>query len=109
MWVKDKVYLMLKNGLTINGQYSDIKPIGIEQIFIVKDANKKLWGVIDFQENVIVDFKYDLLVPTNSEYLIAKYENSSILLGLIDYQGREFFEPKFEALFYLFSEYFAFK
>ena len=110
LWVGNKVYMMLKNGdFLIKGQYSDIKPIGIEQIFIVKDYNTKLWGVIDLEVNVIADFKYSLLVPTNSEYLIAEYDNTPGLLGLIDYLGREYFAPKFNCLFYLSSEYLAFR
>ena len=110
LWVGNKVYMMLKNGdFLIKGQYSDIKPIGIEQVFIVKDYNTKLWGVIDLQGKVITDFNFDLLIPTNSEYLIAEYENIPGLVGLIDYLGREYFAPKFNALFYLSSEYFAFR
>ena len=110
LWVGNKVYMMSKNGdFLIKGQYSDIKLIGIEQIFIVKDYNTKLWGVIDLEGNVIADFKYSLLVPTNSEYLIAEYEKTPGLLGLIDYLNREYFAPKFNSLFYLSSEYFAFR
>jgi len=108
LWIGNKVYMMAKNGDFVKGQYSDIKPIGIEHIFIVKNYNTELWGVIDLQGNVITDFKYSLLLPTNSEYLITKYESTSILLGLIDYQGREYFAPKFEALFCLSSDFFAF-
>lgn len=110
LWVGNKVYMMLKNGdFLIKGQYSDIKPIGIEQVFIVKDYNTKLWGVIDLQGKVITDFNFDLLIPTNSEYLIAEYENIPGLVGLIDYLGREYFAPKFNGIFYLSSEYFAFR
>ena len=109
LWIEGKIFMMSKNGdFLIKGEYSDIKPIGIEQIFIVNDYNTKLWGVIDLQGNVIADFKYSLLVPTNSEYLIAKYENTPGLLGLIDYLGREYFAPKYNDLFYLSSEYLAF-
>ena len=108
LWVGNKVYMMSKNGdFIIKGQYSDIKPIGIEQIFIVKDNNTKLWGVIDLQGKVITDFKFDLLIPTNSEYLISRNDNSN-LFGLLDYQGREFITPKYKRLIYLNSERFAF-
>ncbi len=109
LWVGNKVYIMSKNGdVIIKGQYSDIKPIGIEQVFIVKDYNTQLWGVIDLQEHIFADFKYSLLIPTNSEYLIARNDNSN-LFGLIDYQGREFITPKFKNLIYLNSERFAFR
>lgn len=109
IWVNSTTYLLSKNRLSVvNGHYSDIKSIGVDQIFIAKDLNTNLWGVIDIQGNIITEFKYARLIPTETEYLIVKYTSESGQYGVIDYQGREYIEPKYEALIYLTSERFAF-
>ena len=109
IWVNSTTYLLSKNRLSVvNGHYSDIKSIGVDQIFIAKDLNTNLWGVIDIQGNIITEFKYARLIPTETEYLIVKYTSESGQYGVIDYQGREYIEPKYEALVYLTSERFAF-
>lgn len=110
IWINEKTYLLSKNRLsTVNGSYTNIKSIGFDQLFIAKDLNTELWGVIDLQGNVVTEFKYATLIPTESEYLIAKYETESAPYGMIDYQGREFIEPQYEALLYLTPERFAFR
>ena len=110
IWVGGKTYLLSKNRLSaVNGNYSEIKNIGVEQIFIAKDLNNNLWGVIDIQGNIVTEFKYAKLIPTETEYLIAKYTSESGQYGVIDYQGREYIEPQYEALLYLNSERFAFR
>ena len=110
IWVGGKTYLLSKNRLSaVNGNYSEIKNIGVEQIFIAKDLNTNLWGVIDIQGNIVTEFKYAKLIPTETEYLIAKYTSESGQYGVIDYQGREYIEPQYEALLYLNSERFAFR
>ena len=68
-----------------------------------------MWGVIDIQGNIITEFKYARLIPTETEYLIVKYTSESGQYGVIDYQGREYIEPKYNALLYLNSERFAFR
>ena len=68
-----------------------------------------MWRVIDIQGNIITEFKYARLIPTETEYLIVKYTSESWLYGVIDYQGREYIEPQYEALLYLNSERFAFR
>lgn len=108
--ITDKVYLLSKNLLLgINEKFSDIKSIGINQIFIAQKYETSLWGVLDWQGNIITGFKYAELIPTESEYLIVKNTNDSTTYGLIDYQGREFIESKYEALISLNSERFAFR
>lgn len=110
IWVDGATYLLSRNHISsIKGSYSDIVSIGVEQLFIAKDNNTKLWGVIDFHGNVVTEFKYAKLIPTESEYLIAKYSNDSLNYGVVDYQGREFIEPQYESLIYLNSERFAFR
>ena len=110
IWIDGKTYLLSKNRLSaVNGSYSDVKSIGFNQLFIAKDLRTELWGVIDLQGYVVTEFKYATLIPTESEYLIAKYETESGTYGLIDYQGREFIVPQYEALFYLSPERFAFR
>lgn len=110
IWVDGATYLLSRNHISsIKGSYSDIVSIGVEQLFIAKDNNTKLWGVIDFHGNVVTEFKYAKLIPTESEYLIAKYSNDSLNYGVVDYQGREFIEPQYESLIYLNSECFAFR
>lgn len=110
IWINEKTYLLSKNRLSaVNGTYSDIKSIGFDQLFIAKDLSTELWGVIDLQGNVVTEFKYATLIPTESEYLIAQYEKESATYGMIDYQGREFIEPQYEALIYLTPERFAFR
>lgn len=108
LWVSGKVFVISNNNnIIVNGHIADIKPIGIGQLFVAQDYNTNLWGVIDIHGHVITDFKYDLLIPTNTEYLIVR-DGDSKLFGLIDYCGREFFAPKFEKLICLTPEYFAF-
>ena len=110
IWVDGATYLLSRNHISsIKGSYSDIVSIGVEQLFIAKDNNTKLWGVIDLHGNVVTEFKYAKLIPTESEYLIAKYSNDSLNYGVVDYQGREFIEPQYESLIYLNSERFAFR
>lgn len=110
IYINGAMYLLSRNRLSsIKGSYSDIVSIGIDQLFIAKDYNTNLWGVIDLQGNIITEFRYAKLTPTNSEYLIAGYANDSSIYGVIDYQGREFIEPQYEALIYLNSERFAFR
>ena len=110
IWVNNTTYLLSKNRLSvINGDYSEIKSIGFDQIFIAKDLKTNLWGVIDIQGNIITEFKYARLIPTETEYLIVKYTSESGKYGVIDYQGREYIEPQYEALLYLNSERFAFR
>lgn len=108
--VDQAIYSLSKNRLSrIDGTYSNIIPIGINHLYIVKDYNTDLWGVIDFQGNIVTAFKYAKLIPTESEFLIAKYTNESSVYGVIDYQGREFIKPQHEVLIYLNSERFAFR
>lgn len=108
IWVNGATYLLSRNHLsTVRGNYSDIKPIGVDQFFIAKDAKTNLWGGIDLHGKVMVDFKFASLIPTETEYLLAQYTESTDY-GVIDYQGREFIEPQFEALICLNSERFAF-
>ena len=110
IWINSATYLLSKNHLsTVNGHYSEIKYIGVDQIFIAKDLNTNLWGVIDIQGNIVTEFKYANLIPTETEYLIVKYTSESGLYGVIDYQGREYIEPQYDALLYLNSERFAFR
>ena len=110
IWVNGAAYLLSRNRLSsVKGSYSDIISIGIDQLFIAKEYNTDLWGVIDLQGNIITEFKYAKLIPTGSEYLIVKYTNDSLTYGVVDYQGREFIEPQYEALIYLDSEHFAFQ
>ena len=110
IWVDGATYLLSRNHISsVKGSYSDIVSIGVEQLFIAKDNNTKLWGVIDLHGNVVTEFKYAKLIPTESEYLIAKYSNDSLNYGVVDYQGREFIEPQYESLIYLNSERFAFR
>lgn len=110
IWVNGKTYLLSRNRLSVvNGNYSDIKSIGIDQLFIAKDLNTNLWGVINLQGKIITEFHYEKLIPTESEYLIAKYANEPNTYGVIDYLGREFIAPQYEALIYLNSERFAFR
>ncbi|MEE3416075.1 MAG: DUF6035 family protein [Prevotella sp.] len=110
IWIGGKTYLLSKNRLSVvNGNYSDINSIGVDLIFIAKDLNTNLWGVIDIQGNIITEFKFARLIPTETEFLIAKYTSESGLYGVIDYQGREYIEPQYEALLYLNSERFAFR
>jgi hypothetical protein len=110
IWVNNTTYLLSKNRLSVvNGEYSEIKSIGFDQIFIAKDIRTNLWEVIDIQGNIITEFKYARLIPTETEYLIVKYTNESGKYGVIDYQGREYIEPQYEALLYLNSERFAFR
>ena len=110
IWVNGGTYLLSRNRLSsVNGSYSDIISIGIDQLFIAKDNVTDLWGVIDLEGNIVTEFRYAKLIPTDSEYLIAKYKNESSTYGVIDYQGREFIEPQYEALIYLNSERFAFR
>lgn len=100
--VDQAIYSLSKNRLShIDGTYSNIIPIGINHLYIVKDYNTDLWGVIDFQGNIVTAFKYAKLIPTESEFLIAKYTNESSVYGVIDYQGREFIKPQHEVLIYL--------
>jgi hypothetical protein len=110
IWVHNTTYLLSKNRLSVvNGDYSEIKFIGIDQIFIAKDLKTNLWGVIDIQGNIITEFKYARLIPTETEYLIVKYTSESGQYGVIDYQGREYIKPQYDALLYLNSERFAFR
>ena len=110
IWVNGGTYLLSRNRLSsVKGSYSDIVSIGIDQLFIAKDNVTDLWGVIDLEGNIVTEFRYAKLIPTDSEYLIAKYKNESSTYGVIDYQGREFIEPQYEALIYLNSERFAFR
>ena len=110
IWIGGKTFLLSKNRLSaVNGNYSEIKSIGVNQIFIAKDLNTNLWGVIDIQGNIVSEFKYARLIPTETEFLIVKYTSESGLYGVIDYQGREYIEPQYEALLYLNSERFAFR
>ena len=109
LWIKDQTFLLSKNLLSeIQGRYSEIISFGIAQVFIAKNIANNLWGVIDSQGNIITDFLYEELIPTNSEYLIVKSTIDGIKYGVIDYQGREFITPQFKALIYLDSEHFAF-
>ena len=110
IWIGAKTYLLSKNRLSdVNGNYSEIKNIGVDQIFIAKDLNTNLYGVINILGNIVTEFKYARLIPTETEYLIVKYTSESEQYGLIDYQGREYIEPQYEALIYLNSERFAFR
>lgn len=110
IWINEAMYLLSRNRLSsIKGRYSYIVSIGIDQLFIAKDYNTNLWGVIDLQGNIVTEFRYAKLTPTNSEYLIAKYTNDSSVYGVVDYLGREFIEPQYEALIYLNSERLAFR
>lgn len=109
IWVNGTVYLLSNNRLSsVNGNYSDIVSIGIDKLFIAKNSNSNLWGVIDLQGNIVTGFKYAKLIPTGSEYLIVKYTNNSSIYGVVDYQGRIFIEPIYEGLIYLNSDRFAF-
>ncbi len=110
IWINGTTYLLSRNRLFyVKENYSDIVSIGIDQLFIAKDCDTGLWGVFDLQGNVVTEFKFAKLIPTNSEYLIVKYTNDSLTYGLIDYMGREFMEPQYEALIYMNSERFAFR
>lgn len=110
IWINEAMYLLSRNRLSsVKGRYSNIVSIGIDQLFIAKDYNTNLWGVIDLQGNIVTEFRYVKLTPTDSEYLIARYANDSSMYGVVDYQGREFIEPQYEALIYLNSERFAFR
>lgn len=103
-------YLLSKNHILFEREvYSDIISIGKKQLFIAKDYNTNLWGVINLRGKILTEFKYVKLIPTKSESLIAKYKNESSSYGLIDYHGKEFIEPKYEALIYLNSERYAFR
>lgn len=107
--INDKIYSLSKNNLFfISENYSNIKSVGIGQMLVAKDINTNLWGVIDSKGNVITDFEYEELIPTESEYLIAKYSKDSTRYGVIDYHGREFISPMYNALFYLNSGRYAF-
>ncbi len=110
IWINGVIYLLSKNRLSsVQGSYSNIKPLGIHQLFVAEDYNTELYGVIDLQGNIITEFRYAKLIPTGSEYLIAKYTTDSIGYGVVDYQGREFIEPQYEALICLNSERVAFR
>ena len=110
IWINGMSYLLSRNCLSsVQRSCSKIISIGIDQLFIAKDYKTELWGVIDLQGNIITEFRYAELIPTESEYLIAKYATDSIAYGVIDYQGREFIEPQYESLIYLNSERFAFR
>ena len=110
LWVKNKTYLLSKNQLSeIKGRYSEIISIGIDLVFIAKNLDNNLWGVIDFHGNVIANFLYKELIPTNSEYLIVKDTSDRIKYGVIDYKGRELITPQFEALICLDSKHFGFR
>lgn len=100
--INDKIYSLSNNNLSfISENYSNIKSVGIGQMLVAKDINTSLWGVIDSKGNVITDFEYEELIPTESEYLIFKYSKDSTRYGVIDYLGREFIPPMYSALFYL--------
>ena len=110
IWVNGGTYLLSRNQVSsVKGSYTDIISIGLDQLFIAKDTVTGLWGVIDMQGNVVTEFNYANLIPTDSEYLIAKYKNELSTYGVIDYHGREFIKPQYEALIYLNSERFAFR
>ncbi len=104
-----RMYSLSKNRLqTINDSCSDVKPTSIDQIFLAKDLNTHLWGIVNLQDDISIDFKYANLIPSKSKYLIAQYTCEHSPYGLIDYHGREFIKPQYEAFFYLNSEKFAF-
>lgn len=92
----------------IDGNYSDIKSVGVDLLYAVEDLDSRLWGIIDQKGNVITDFRFTELIPTGSEFLIAKYTKESTAYGIIDYQGREFAPFQHKILIYLDSERFAF-
>ncbi|MBR4157063.1 MAG: WG repeat-containing protein [Bacteroidales bacterium] len=108
--INGKTYSLSENTLcSINGSYSEIKRIGMDQMLIVKDSNTSLWGVIDFYGDVITNFEYSELIPTESEYLIVRSSQKPWLYGMVDYLGREFIMPQYKALIYLNSERLAFR
>ncbi|MBO5815399.1 MAG: WG repeat-containing protein [Bacteroidales bacterium] len=107
--VYKKVYHLSENRLTqINGKYSDIQLTSISNVFIAKNADNNLWGVIDSSGRTLIDSKYLSLTPTESEYLIARISNNPVLSCVIDYNGKLFVEPKYNALLFLNDHRFAF-
>lgn len=108
--VGDRTYFLSRNNLSfISESYSELKSTGIDKIFIAKDINTNLWGVINYQGNVITNFEYVEIIATESEYLIVRFREELSHYGVIDYNGREFIMPQFEAIIYLNSNRFAFR
>ena len=89
-------------------KYSDIKSVWLESIFAVKDKESDLWKLIGIDGNEISQREYASLIPTGTEFLIAKYNEEENNYGVIDYNGVEYFEPRFEKLIFLTMERFAY-
>ena len=110
IWIGYGMYYLLSNNHlhAIDRNYSDIKSVGVDDLYVVEDPDSQLCGIINQEGRVITDFKFTELIPTGSEFLIAKYTKESTYYGIIDYQGREFASPQHKILIYLDSERFAF-
>lgn len=77
----------VNNGSLTSNVYNELQELGFNYILAYKNSK---WGVIDYNEKVILDFKYSRIVGMNQNYFIC--DNGDGKFFYVDKSGREFID-----------------
>ena len=107
---KDKSYIVQQNNVCIlNEFFKGVTQINNTNLFIAKDQETNLYGIVNSENKEIINISYTSIKPTKSIYITFKTSQEDNKMGIMDYYGNIYCKPIHKELYYLEQDLFAFK